>query len=97
MRHLRAGHHRTASAVIASWPPAGGGRPALNETAAMHGPHVMPTKSLPRAKAGVGIHDFAAPSKEKSWIPAFAGMTWAAISAGCFLRVGHRPAAADPP
>jgi hypothetical protein len=43
----------------------------------------MPTKSLPRAKAGVGIHDFAAHSGEKSWMPTpafargrlFVGMT----------------------
>jgi len=28
---------------------------------------VMPTKSLPRAKAGVGIHDFAARAR-KSWM-----------------------------
>jgi hypothetical protein len=35
----------------------------------------MPTQSLPRAKAGVGIHDFSLLCAAKSWMPAFAGMT----------------------
>src|ERR1700677_301712 len=48
----------------------------------MHWHQVMPTHG--------GINDFAAHSKEKSWIPAFAGMTWAAISAGCFLLGAKR-------
>jgi hypothetical protein len=33
---------------------------------------VMPTKSLPQAKAGVGIHDFADRSKVRRRWPAFA-------------------------
>jgi hypothetical protein len=56
----------TSNFVIASWPPAGG-RPALDETATVAAPHVMPAQA--------GIHDFAAHSGEKSWITACAGMT----------------------
>jgi len=35
----------------------------------------MPTKSLPRVKAGVGIHAFPAMHAAKSWMPAYARMT----------------------
>jgi hypothetical protein len=36
---------------------------------------VMPTESPPRAKAGVGIHDFLTCGAVKSWMPTFVGMT----------------------
>jgi hypothetical protein len=47
----------------------------------------MPTKSLPRAKAGIGIHDFPLMHAAKSWMPA-AGMTiWARLVCQPFGRL----------
>ena len=49
---------------------------------------VMPTKSLPRAKAGIGIHDFPLMHAAKSWMPAAAGMTmWAPFMCQPFGRL----------
>jgi hypothetical protein len=48
----------------------------------------MPTKSLPRAKAGAGVHAFPLMHAAKSWMAAFAGMTmWAPSEEQSFGRL----------